>query len=172
MNELGVAAVVKDGNYYIPTTHVGSGYGQKVCIRGGNLNGIGIETAVNSGSDVYLTWQITAKYCAQLLIKHNMTPERVLFHNNFSNKHCPNTMMTAGLVETFLDLVYAEYYVAKNFADYEIKFESHNPDILNNEGRIVGRPKYTTNVSYTITVSKDGKSQSVKLNALVPGTYN
>ena len=33
-------------------------------------------------------------------------------------------------------------------------------------------PKYTTNVSYTITVSKDGKSQSVKLNALVPGTYN
>ena len=172
MNELGVAAVVKDGNYYIPTTHVGSGYGQKVCIRGGNLNGIGIETAVNSGSDVYLTWQITAKYCAQLLIKHNMTPERVLFHNNFSNKHCPNTMMTAGLVETFLDLVYAEYYVAKNFADYEIKFESHNTDILNNEGRIVGRPKYTTNVSYTITVSKDGKSQSVKLNALVPGTYN
>ena len=172
MNTLGVAAVVKDGNYYIPTTHVTSGYNQVVAIRGGNLNGIGIETAVNSGSDVYLTWQITAKYCAQLLIKHNMTPERVLFHNNFSNKKCPNTMMTADLVETFLDMCYMEYYVAKNFADYEIKFESHNPDILDNSGRIVSRPKYTTNVSYTITVSKDGKSQSVKLNALVPGTYN
>lgn len=172
MNELGVAAVVKDGNYHIPTTHVGSGYGQKVCIRGGNLNGIGIESCVNSGSDVYLTWQYSAKFIAQLLIKHNMTPERVLFHNNFSNKHCPNTMMTANLVDTFLDMVYMEYYVAKNFADYEIKFESHNPDIIDNSGRIVGRPKYTTNVSYTITVSKDGKSQSVKLNALVPGTYN
>lgn len=172
MNELGVAAVVKNGNYYIPTTHVGTGYGQKVCIRGGNLNGIGIESCVNSGSDVYLTWQYSAKFIAQLLIKHNMTPERVLFHNNFSNKHCPNTMMTAGLVDTFLDMVYTEYYVAKNFADYEIKFESHNPDILDNQGRIVSRPKYTTNVSYTITVSKAGKSHSVKLNALVPGTYN
>ena len=84
MNTLGVAAVVKDGNYYIPTTHVGSSYGQVVCIRGGNLNGIGIESAVNSGSDVYLTWQYSAKFIAQLLIKHNMTPERVLFHNNFS----------------------------------------------------------------------------------------
>ena len=172
MNTLGIAAVVKDGNYHIPTTHIGGDFGNKVCIRGGNLNGIGIESCVNSGSDVYLTWQYSAKFIAQLLIKHNMTPERILFHNNFSNKPCPRTMMTADLVETFLDMAYLEYYVAKNYSDYEIKFDSHNPDILNNEGRIVSRPKYTTNVSYTITVSKDGKSQSVKLNALVPGTYN
>ena len=101
-----------------------------------------------------------------------MTPERVLFHNNFSNKPCPRTMMTANLFEHFIDLVYIEYYVAKNYADYEIKFESHNPDILDNTGRIISRPKFTTNVSYTITFSKDGNSQSVKLNALVLGTYN
>ena len=172
MNTLGVAAVVKDGNYYIPTTHVGSSYGQVVCIRGGNLNGIGIESAVNSGSDVYLTWQYSAKFIAQLLIKHNMTPERVLFHNNFSNKPCPRTMMTADLVETFLDLVYMEYEIAKNYSDYTITFTSHNPEILDNTGRIVSYPKLTTNVSYTITVTKGNETQSVTLNSLIIGQYN
>ena len=88
------------------------------------------------------------------------------------NKPCPRTMMTAGLVETFLDLVYLEYYVAKDYSDYQITFTSHNPDILDNTGRIVSRPAFTTNVSYTITVSKDGVSQSVTLNALVLGLYN
>lgn len=170
--EGGKVTAVKDGNYYIPTTHVGSSYGQVVCIRGGNLNGIGIESAVNSGSDVYLTWQYSAKFIAQLLIKHNMTPERVLFHNNFSNKPCPRTMMTADLVETFLDLVYMEYEIAKNYSDYTITFTSHNPEILDNTGRIVSYPKLTTNVSYTITVTKGNETQSVTLNSLIIGQYN
>ena len=171
-NTLGIACVVKDGNYYIPTTWISNQFGNPVCIRGGNTNGIGIESCVNSGSDVWLTWQYSAKFIAQLLIKHNITPERVVFHNNFTNKPCPRTMMTADLVEEFLDLVYLEYYVAKNYSDYTITFESHNPDILDNTGRIVKRPEFTTNVSYTVTVSKGNESQSVTLNALVLGLYN
>ena len=124
------------------------------------------------GSDVWLTWQYTAKFVAELLVKHNLTPDRVWFHNNFSNKPCPRTMMTAGLVEDFLELVYCEYEVAKYYSDYEITFESHNQDIMDNTGRIVEAPDLTTNVSYTVTVTKDGVSESVTLNTLVIGKYN
>ena len=173
INTLGMVCYKgENGNYIIPTTWVSSGFSNPICARGGNIHSIGIETAVNMGSDVWLTWQYTAKFVAQLLVKHNLTPDRVWFHNNFSNKPCPRTMMTAGLVEDFLELVYTEYEVAKNYADYEIKFESHNTDIMDNTGRIVEAPEYTTNVSYTVTVTKDGQSESVTLNTLVIGKYN
>ena len=81
-------------------------------------------------------------------------------------------MITAGLVDTFLKLVYAEYEVAKNYSDYTIAFTSNNPEIIDNTGRVVKVPDYTTNVSYTITVTKGGESQSVTLNSLVIGKYN
>ena len=161
-----------NGNYVIPTTHVTSGYGNVIAARGGNLNGIGIETAINMGSDVYKTWQITAKFCAQLLVTHNLTPDRVWFHNNFSNKPCPRSMITSGHVANFLEMVYMEYAIAKNYADYTITFESSNPAILDNSGRIVAAPNYTTNVPYTVTVTKSGVSESITLNALVVGQYN
>ena len=167
-NELGLAAVVKDGYYYLPTTWISSGYGKPVCIRGGNLNGIGIESAVNTGSDVYLTWQRLAKFVATLLVKHNLTPERVLFHNNFSNKTCPNTMITNNRVEMFLDMVYLEYYIAKNYSGYTITFTSNNPDIIDNSGRVVGKgPSVATTVTYTITVTKGSESKSITLTSLV-----
>lgn len=172
-NTLGIVCFKgENGNYVIPTTHISSGYGQVICARGGNLNGIGIETAVNLGSDVYLTWQMTAKFVAELLVKYNMTPDRVWFHNNFSNKPCPRTMMTADLIDEFLEMVYMEYEICKNYSDYTITFTSSNPDIIDNTGRVVNAPNYTTNVTYTVTVEKDGVSESITLNALVIGKYN
>lgn len=159
-----------NGNYIIPTTHVtASG---AIAARGGNLNGIGIETAVNLGSDVYLTWQLTAKHIATLLVKHNLTPDRVWFHNSFSNKNCPRTMTTAGRVNDFLEMVYMEYNILKNYSDYTITFTSSNPSILDNSGRVVNAPNYTTNVTYTVTVTKGSLTESIVLNALVVGKYN
>ena len=173
INTVGLICVKgENGNYKIPTTWVSSGYGNAICARGGNVNGIGIETAVNMGSDVYLTWQYTAKFVAGILVRHNLGADRVFFHNNFSNKKCPNTMITAGLVDTFLALVYAEYEVAKNYSDYTITFTSNNPEIVDNTGRIVKAPDYTTNVSYTITVTKGQETESITLNSLVIGKYN
>ena len=80
-------------------------------------------------------------------------------------------MITNDLVDDFLELFYAEYAVAKEFADYEITFTSHNPEIMDNTGRIVNAPDYTTNVTYTITIAKDGVKEEVTLNALVPGRF-
>ena len=169
-NQLGLAAVVKDGYYYLPTTYVGGGFGNKVCIRGGNLNGIGIESAVNTGSDVYLTWQYLAKFVASKLVELNLTPDRVLFHNNFSNKTCPNTMINSGMVETFLDMVYLEYYIAKNYSDYTITFTSNSSSIIDNTGRVVGSgPTSDTLVSYTITITKNDQTETATFYSTVKG---
>ncbi len=173
INDLGMVCFVgSNGNYVIPTTHISSSYGNATCARGGNYNAISIETAVNLGSDVYLTWQYTAKFAVDILIRNNLTPDRVWFHNNFSNKPCPRTMMTADLVDTFLEMVYIEYAVRKNYSDYEIKFESLNPEIMDNTGRIINAPNQTTNVSYKLTLTKGGVSEEIVLNCLVIGKYN
>jgi N-acetylmuramoyl-L-alanine amidase len=115
---------------------------------------------------------MTAKFVAELLVKHDLTPDRVWFHNNFSNKPCPRSMITSEHVDEFLEMVYMEYEILKNFADYTITFTSSNPDIIDNSGRIVAAPDYTTNVTYTVTVEKSGVQESITLNTLVVGKYN
>lgn len=172
INKVGLICVKgENGNYMIPTTWISDESGYPVCAYGGNSNGIGIESCVNSGSDLWLTWHYTAKLAAQLAIKHNLYSDRVVFHNNFTNKTCPNTMITNDLVDEFYELVNVEYEIAKNYSDYEIKFTSHNLDIMDNTGRIINAPDYTTNVTYTITLTKDGVSEEVTLNVLVPGRF-
>ena len=71
----------------------------------------------------------------------------------------------------FLELVEAEYELLTNYSDYEITFESHNPEIMDNHGRIIAQPDQTTSVSYTITVTKDGVSESVTLSSMIKGLY-
>lgn len=170
-NEVGFAVFKgENGNYLIPTAWVGSGYGNTVNARGGNLNGIGIESAVNTGSDVYFTWQQLAKLTSSLLVKHNLDIDRLLFHNNFSNKTCPNTMMTNGLTDVFLRMAEAEYNVLKDYSDYKIEFISDNPDVIDNTGRVVNRPDQTISVSYTIRLTKGETVEELVMNVVVPGT--
>lgn len=172
INQVGLVCVKgENGNYMIPTTWISDESGYPVCVYGGNSNGIGIESCVNSGSDVWKTWNYTAKLAAQLLIKHNLNSDRLVFHNNFTNKTCPNTMITNNLIDSFIKLVDVEYAVAKEYSDYEITFTSHNPEIMDNTGRIINAPDYTTNITYTITIAKDGVTEEVTLNALVPGRF-
>lgn len=170
--EMGIYTTIgENGNYWMNKTYFNTTY-KVIANHGGNNNSIGIETAVNNGSDIYFTWHRTAKLVARLLVKHDLGLDRMLYHNNFSGKPCPRSMLTAELIPEFESLVHAEYKVLTEFSDYEVTFVSHNPDIVDNTGRVIGRPLETTNVSYTITVTKDGVSQSITLNSLVPGQYN
>lgn len=171
-NTVGMACVIKDGYYYIPTSWVTKGYGYVVAAHGGNMNSIGIETCVNNGSDVYLTWQKTAKFVAELLVEYNLTPDRVLFHNNFSNKTCPNTMISAGLTDEFLDMVYVEWMVQKYYSDYDISFISSNLTYLNNQGRVVTNPTSATSIAYTINVTKNEKTESITLYSIISEKNN
>lgn len=173
INDVGIRVVVKDGKYMIGDTYWNNDY-RKVSNTGGNSNSIGIETMVNRGSDLYLTWQKTAKLVAHLLVDNNLTLDDVKPHHYFSGKNCPQTMRDNGLWGNFLQLVKAEYEVLTKFADYEITFKSLDSTYLRNNGRIVKQDILDHYVSYEITVSKDGVSKSIVLSSLIPGyaSYN
>ena len=54
-NDMGIYTTVKNGMYYIGSTWYSTTY-NKIGNHGGNTNSIGIESCVNKGSDIYLTW--------------------------------------------------------------------------------------------------------------------
>ena len=175
INDLGLPFKVVDGEYYMGTTWWAytQVYEGRICSTGGNYNSIGIESCVNEGSDLWYTWQLTAQLVARLMDENSLDITRVRGHHFYTAKNCPQPMLENDLEIwwEFLGLVEAEHELLTKYADYEISFESHNPEILDNNGRIVKQPSETTSVSYTITFTKDGQSQSVTLASMVQGLY-
>ena len=175
INDLGLPFIIVDGEYYMGTTWwcYTQVYEGRICSTGGNRNSIGIESCVNEGSDLWLTWQYTAQLVARLMEEFGFDITRVRGHHFFSGKDCPQPMLENDLELwwEFLELVEAEYELLTKYSDYEIKFESHNPEIMDNHGRIIAQPDQTTSVSYTITVTKDGVSESVTLSSMIKGLY-
>lgn len=155
------------------TYHAGDGsnlVGQGSYLGGGNRNAISIEMNVGMGDDLYRIWQRTAKFSAQALVRYNLPREHIKFHQHFSGKHCPNTMLTAGLDPKFQKMADVEYKVASEFSDAEISFVSSNPEIIDHAGRVIQMPDHATNVSYTITVLVNGVESSRTFNVYIPGT--
>ena len=161
-----------NGNYYINATHwSGSGY-NLLANNGGNRNSIGIETCIDANSDLTLTWHRTAKLVANLLKTNNLAVNRVMQHNGFSGKNCPQVLRRSNLWEnTFMKYIEFEHSLITKYSDYNFTFVSNNPTILSNAGIIVNRPAITTVVSYTIHISgPNGYNQSVTLYSSVPGS--
>ena len=175
INDMELPFIVENGEYYMGTTWwcYTQIYEGRICSTGGNRNSIGIESCVNEGSDLWYTWQRTAKLVAKLMKDYNLDITRVRGHHFFTAKDCPQPLLENDLEIwwEFLELVEAEYDLLTKYSDYQIKFESHNPEILDNNGRIVKQPDETTTVSYTITITKDGVSQSVTLSSIIQGLY-
>lgn len=165
INKLGLGVFIKDGKYVLPQYHFKRGNYNSYGMRGG-ANSIGIETSVELGHDIYKTWQNTAKFVADMLVRYNLTPDRVVFHNNFTNKLCPHTMMEANQTDQFLDMVYYEYMVAQYYSNYTITFSSTS-GLIDSTGRITGTISGTTNIPYTITVSDGTTTKSIDLVATV-----
>lgn len=167
----GIRAVIgDDGYYYLPLTYQTSSYGGRVAMHGGNLNSIGIESAVNKGSDVWLTWQKSAKLISSLLLTHDLSIDRAVTHNHFSGKPCPRTMMTSGHLEDFYEMIAAEYDIMSNYSDYQISFTSHS-DLLDDHGRVVEIPLVDTVVTYDLTITTPSQeTQTITLSAIVQGS--
>ena len=156
-----------NGNYYLNKTYYNSTY-NKVSNFGGNKNSIGIETTVNSGSDIYQTWQNTAKLVADILIRNDLTPKQVLNHNAFSGKDCPHAIRNANLWDDFMKMVEMEYLIQKYYSDYTIIFESLSPNVIDNDGRVIGNITGDTVVYYKVTVTKNAVSESIILSSVIP----
>ena len=172
INDVGIHYVAgDDGYYYLGKTYYNSTY-QKISNRGGNNNSIGIETCVNQGSDLYMTWQKTANLVAKLLIENDLDTTRVKPHHFFSGKNCPQTMRDNKLWYHFMDLVEVEYNRRNNFGEYTITAKSNTLNHLRNNGRTYDQPLYSECVSYTVTIEKDGYKNEVTLFSVLPGVFN
>ncbi len=136
---------------------------------GGNTNGISIEMCVNQGSDIYRTWQKTAKLVAQLLVKYNLPLENFKYHFDFSGKDCPHTLRDANLTGLFEQMVAIEYQVALSYGNAQITMTSNNPQYLDNTGRIIKIPIQDITVSYDITVTYNGVTQSRTFYTFIKG---
>lgn len=152
INQYGVYMEIgENGNWYLNHSYFNSTY-KLISNGGGNYNSISMETMVNSGSDLYLTWHYAAKLTARLLVEFDLGLERVMFHHHFSGKNCPQTLRENGLIPNFLKLVEAEYLAEKFLKGYEITFITNNPDIISQTGRVIKAPSVDTKVSYLINI--------------------
>lgn len=172
---LGPAVDVFNGEYHIGTTwwcnsQVAEG---RISSHGGNNNSIGIESACNQGSDLWYTWQITAQLVAKLMEENNLAINRVVGHNFFSGKNCPQPMLEkeGEIWYQFIECVESEYEIRTKFKDAKITSKSNDTSILKDNGRIAKQPKYTTAVSYTVTIEVGGKTESITLSSIIPGVY-
>ncbi len=139
---------------------------------GGNRNGVGIEMSINQDGDMYRTWQRTAKLVVDILVRNNLPTSQQAYHNDFSGKDCPRTLRNAGLIPLFEEFVEIEYYVRTNHPGAVITMESNNPDYLDNYGRVIQLPDRAMTVSYTITVTENGVTESRVFYAYLPGTVH
>ena len=108
INDQGVLCKLIDGTYFIGETYFNTTY-KKICNHGGNNNSIGIESCITDGTDIFYTWQKTAKLVAYLMDKENLTINDVVQHHYFSGKNCPQTMRENGKWERVRKLIQFEY---------------------------------------------------------------
>ncbi len=174
INKQDIPVTVKDGEYYIGTTWwcYSQIYEGRICSTGGNRNSIGIESCVNEGSDLWYTWQVTAKLVAQLMDETGLDITRVKGHHFFTAKNCPQPMMVYDLEIwwEFIDMIQAEYQKLTEFVGYEFILESLNPDIIDNHGRVIADLEAPVNVSYKVTIKYGSKTETVTLHTLVNAT--
>lgn len=159
INDEGIRIDLIDGKYYMGPTYFSAGYGY-ISNRGGNLHSIGIETMVNEGSDLYLTWQRCAKLVSHLCLDNNLDVTRVKPHHFFSGKDCPMTMRHANLWENFKKMVEVELEVLKLSKGIDIKFECSSDIVLPN-GRIKELPEKDEDINYKIILT-DNETKETK----------
>ena len=159
-----IVKIGDDGYYYISKLYYSSLSTNST--QGGNASSVGIESAVNGGTDYYLTSRITAKLVAEICMRHNVDLACVLQHNTTSGKDCPNGMRSINFWYTFKDMVNIEMFAKTYFKDYDFKWTGSGD--IDDTGRIkLGTT--AEEVKYSVVVSKDGnpvlnKSYTTKIN--------
>ena len=166
INDQGIL-ITKDSDYfYIGPTYYNPTY-QLIANRGGNNNSIGIEVCINQGTNIYYTYQKTAKLVAKLLKEQHLTINDIKQHHYFSGKNCPQTMRNNHLWNHFLHLVEVECQVLK-FTDegYMINFYSDS-EFVDEKGLIKTLPSDLKEIKYEIEVIKGESKERITLIKLV-----
>ncbi len=141
-------------------------------IGGGNAHSIGIETSVARNHDILKVWQRTAKLASELAKEYNLPEENIKFHEDFSSKVCPQSMIRGNLTGLFYEFVSYEYKLVHDFSGAEIEFISHNPEYVDNSGRVIQRPGRALNISFTLRVTYQGETVEKTYYSYLPGTIH
>ena len=70
-----------------------------------------------------------------------------------------------------IECIKAELDMITTYKNVKFEMVSNNPDIVDNQGRVVNVPTYTTAVSYTVTITNGDKVETITLGSIVPGIY-
>ncbi len=169
INDNGLFVEAKNGYYVMAPTWYSSSYGY-IANKGGNNNGIGIESAINQGSDLYSTWHNLAKLIAKLMDDNNLGMDRVQPHHYFSGKNCPGTMRNARLEQHFLEMVEAEYLVKTKLKGYTLEFSTTANQYVDSRGRIFNLPDIATPITYKVRIQSvsDAYDATVVLDTILP----
>ena len=161
MNSQGVLCKIVDGEYCLGETYYSSGY-RYIANRGGNNNSIGIESCITENTDIYYTWQKTAKLVAYLLDNNNLTLDDVKQHHYFSGKNCPQTIRMNGFWDHFMELVAFELKMRDfNTEGYTVSFEC-NDERVNKIGRVIDLGDKSP-ILYKVKTQKDNKTEEIEL---------
>lgn len=157
-----------DGGAAFGSTYFNTSY-NAWSIGGGNQNGIGIETCINSGGNYELTLKRTAKLTASLLHEYGLTLDRVKTHNDFSGKNCPAVIRSQkGLWESFMRDVEIEYFLMSIADDVTVSWENSHPEVIRSSGLIV-KPVNDTTVNLTLNLTLDEQNYTFNYTTLVKG---
>lgn len=161
----------ENGNYYMANVHA-SNYWQnasrfEVCTNGGNRNSIGIETSIWHGGDYNVVMRNTVSLIATLLEIFDLKPDRVLYHQSFSGKLCPQVMIENGLLPNFENMVENEYIIKNFLPGASFVYESNNPELLSNEGYVLKEVTTDTKVSYKVTVTFNGETKTFEKETII-----
>ena len=173
---LGYNFKVEDGKLYMAETRwaYGQVYEGRICTNGGNHNSIGIESAVNPESDLWLTWQNLAQLVAKILVDNNLGPERVCGHNSFDGKDCPQPHMEndCEIWKKFIECVQYEMDMLTKYKDYSYSITTpEDQTIVQSNGRVT-MPEYAECVTYTVHVQNGDTTEEVTLSSIVNGHYS
>ena len=156
-----------DGSHRYGDVYTNSTYKKTDCIGGGNYNGIGIESCVHNGTDYTYTMRRLAKLVASLLVKYNLGIDRVKQHWHFSGKNCPQVMRESNRWNELIYLIKLEYYCMTELKGATFEWTSLTPEIMDNEGRIIGKQANNTTVSYKVKVTYNGTSKEYTYSSVL-----
>lgn len=160
-----VAYHAGDGSYEYGDEYFNTSY-NAWSIGGGNRNGIGIESCVNEGCDYTEVMRRLAKLVSELLIKFDLSIDRVKQHNAFSGKNCPQVMRENNRWNEFITLVQLEYFAKTQLSDVVFSWESTS-DNLNNHGKVVSKCKEGTKATYKVTVTYKNETKQYNYESVI-----
>ena len=163
---------VINGEYYMGPTWWS--YGQvwegRICSGGGNINSIGIESCVDKGSNLWYTWQETAKLVAKLLVDNGLGVERVKGHHFFDGKDCPQPLLENDMEiwYEFIEMIETEYDRITKFKDYQFTFVAENSTYVHRLGYVKKWGGSAQSVGYTVTIQNGGETETITLYSWLP----